>query len=99
MQRTELVEIFNVTDHEGFNSADEMHRLVLEVVENLTDEEVVGRPSVFDRFLMSHNTQVLTKLDVLTSTNQVKELVCREGEWDGTSQLPHICQFSSFRVF
>ena len=38
---------------------------------------------------MSHNTQVLTKLDVLTSTNQVKELVCREGEWDGTSQLPH----------
>ena len=42
MQRTELVEIFNVTDHEGFNSADEMHRLVLEVVENLTDEEVVA---------------------------------------------------------
>ena len=41
MQRTELVETFNVTDHEGFNSADEMHRLVLEVVENLTDEEVV----------------------------------------------------------
>ena len=48
---------------------------------------------------MSHNTQVLTKLDELTSTDQVKELVCREGELDGTSQLPHICQFSSFRVF
>ena len=32
---------FNVTDHEGFNSADEMHRLVLEVVENFNDEEVV----------------------------------------------------------
>ena len=42
MQRTELVEIFNVTDHEGFNSAAEMHRSVLELVENLTDEEVVA---------------------------------------------------------
>ena len=30
-----------MTDHEGFNSAVELHRLVLKVVENLTDEEVI----------------------------------------------------------
>ena len=77
MQRTENVE-FSVFDQDDLISRAELHHVKTNLGEKLTDGEVDVAHLATTDFVRSH-FQVLQVLDLLRWTNQVNELVCREG--------------------
>ena len=76
-QGAELGEALKTSGHEGISSAAVSRQVESVVSETLTGEEAMLLICL--RQVLSNDSQVWTVLNVPRSTNQVKDLVCREG--------------------